>query len=202
MIPMRPLAAIVESSPTLLRAAESAASAGSKLLDEAIELMSAAPKAASQTKFEPIYEREGNRIFLTAQKVERVKMSKVIDSSEVEVPLIKLFPKAPPEITLPVGISPTQRAEAMLTADYANLIHWNDEARAAVSKIERPSSTVAKQFTTFDATPSQMEQLAVSGASDYIHSRYGNEYTKFLAGYFGRYTHERLYWARSALVNA
>lgn len=200
MNPIRPMAAFVESSPTLLRAAEGAASAGAKLLDEAVDLMSAAPKAANQSKFEPIYAREGNAIFPTSEKIDRVKMAKLISSSEVEAPVIKLFPKEPPQITLPVGISQVQKAEAMLTADYANMIHWDEAARAAASKIERPSNTIARQITTVEATPEQMEQQAITAASKYLHGISANPYSDFLAKYFGRYTHERLYWARSAVL--
>ncbi len=197
---IRPLAAIVESSPPLLRAAENAASAGAKLLDEAVDLMNAAPKAASQAKFEPTYAREGTALFPTLEKIERVKMIKVINSSEVDSPLIKLFPKDPPEITLPIGASPVVKAEAMLTADYANMIHWDDAARAAASKIERPSNTIKGQITTVDATPEQMEQQAIMAASKFIKGIHANPYSEFLARQFGRYTYDRLYWTRSELL--
>jgi hypothetical protein len=151
-------------------------------------------------KYAPVYEREGNRLFLTEQKIDRLKMTKIINSADVAEPQIKLFPDAPPQITVPTEASDISKANAVLIADYANVIHWNDEARAAVSFIERPSKTVASQWTKTTTTPEQMEQLAIEGATGYLQGISKNPFGDYLAKNFGRFYFERLYHARSAVL--
>lgn len=152
------------------------------------------------TKYAPIYEREGNRLLLTEQKIERLKTTRFTSSADVAEPQIKLFPDAPPQITVPTEASDISKANAVLIADYANVIHWNDEARAAVSFIERPSKTVASQWTKTPTTPEQMEQLAIEGATGYLQGISKNPFGDYLAKNFGRFYFERLYHARSAVL--
>lgn len=195
---LKPLMAILESTPTAVRAADEALTAGAKLAQEALDLMPAAQKSVA--KFEPVYQKEGFRFFLSEQKLERIKMCQLITSTEVQAPQIKLFAKRPPQITMPPGISDKSKAEAILVADYANTIHWDAAARAAVSTFEQASKSVSSQRTTIAASGEQMEQLALEGASGFIHGVYKNKFSDYLANNFGRYTHERLYWARSEVL--
>lgn len=170
---------------------------GEELAPEVAKFLGCAPKAPA--KFAPSYAREGTLPVLTTTKVDRIRSYNIITSSEAEAPVIKLFPKEPPQITIPASLPSHKRADVLLTADYANMIHWDDAARAAVSKFERPSATVSKQFTTIASTPEQMEQMAISGAADYISRLPGNSFTEFLAKRCGPFTFERRYNARTAL---
>lgn len=224
---LRPLMVLLESTPALFRGADEIASVGSKLADEAAELLTSAPKIVSKTddtaqlalketgqaelaiegakatasKYAPVYEREGNRLFFTQQKLDRLKLTNIETAPGLETPQIKLFPDAPPKVTLPVDATDITKANAVLIADYANVIHWSDEARAAVSMIERPSTTFANQWTKFPATAEQMEQMAVEGATGYLQGIRKNAFSEFLSKNFGRYYFERLYHARSSVLN-
>ncbi len=210
---LRPIMALLEKCPALLRATEEALAGSaelvqngsrlcersSRLVDEAVEHLSG-PNTAKLAKYEPSYSKESS-YFMSNTKVERIKLSRVISSDDLAEPTIKLFPNSPPEITLPSTIASHKKADALLTADFANMIHWDDAARAAVSKIDRRSSTISSEITTVNTSAQEMEELAINGATSFIRASTGNAFTEFLAKRYGYFTYDRLYNARTALQN-
>ncbi|MBS1957745.1 MAG: hypothetical protein JST89_26405 [Cyanobacteria bacterium SZAS-4] len=120
------------------------------------------------------------------------KPPKLVTSELFEKAQFDLSHNGISQITFPKDFTPVDKAKAMLAAQHANMIQYDEAAfNAAAGPLKLVNSATAPMWP-IDRITRGMQQRALDGSLAFVNGEKGNSYTEYLQKTLGQY--DQLSW--------